>query len=314
MNTPIISIIMSVYNGEKYLSQSIESILRQTFKDFEFIIVDDASTDSSYRIIQEYAKSDERIIIIKNPSNLGLAQSLNIALSHARGNFIARMDADDIALENRLEAQLSYLKENPEIVLIGSSVYFVDSKNNIVSRTHVSSDPEILKKQLYYQNICAHPTWMFKREILKDLKGYRDLPVAQDYDFLLRLCFLKSDISNIDSPLLYYRLSDKNITSGKNLSQIKISRYLRRLYKKGLILDDRFIEKEKMTKIINTPDIVQRMHSLSLKLVKQSNSYKKNKFILSDIMPLFFSGILSPYMAYFHYCTVRSKLILLGKK
>jgi hypothetical protein len=155
---------------------------------------------------------------------------------------------------------------------------------------------------------------MFRREILKDLKGYRDLPTSQDYDFLMRLCSLNYKISNIGAPLLYYRRSDKNITYEKNLSQVKISRYLRRLYKEGLIRDDRFIEKEQMKKIINTSKIVQRMHSLSLKLVKQSNSYKKNKFILSDIMPLLFSGILSPYMAYFHYCTIRAKLILIGEK
>jgi glycosyltransferase involved in cell wall biosynthesis len=302
---------MSVYNGADFLSQSIKSILRQTFLDFEFIIVDDASTDSSYKIMQDYARSDERIVIIKNPSNLGLAQSLNIALNHASGNFIARMDSDDIAVENRLETQLKYLEENPDIVLVGSSIYFIDTGNNIILKYNTVADSRILQKMIYYQNICPHPTWMLKREILQNLKGYRNLPAAQDYDFLMRLCFLNYKISNINTPLLYYRVYDKSISYEKNLIQIKLARYLRKLYKKGLILDDGFIQKEQIKKVITSSRIAQRMHDLSLGLLKHGNSLLKNKRILSYRILLFLCGLLSPYMAYSIYCGVRSELLLI---
>lgn len=311
MDTPVVSVIMSVYNGEDYLSQSIQSILQQTLKDYEFIIVDDASTDNSYEIMQPYARTDGRILVIRNSSNLGLAQSLNIALNHSRGTFIARMDADDIAVENRLEIQVRYLRENQEVVLTGSSIYLIDLQNNIISKSETITNPEILRKLINYQNISAHPTWMFRREILQDLKGYRDLPTSQDYDFLMRLFSLNYKISNIDTPLLYYRVSEKNITYERNLIQTKISRYLRRLYKMGLILDDRLVQREKIEKITTTSKITKHMHNLALKFVKQRNSLMKKNLALSDIIYLFLAGLLSPYMAYVIYCAVRARLLLM---
>lgn len=310
MSAPEVSVIMSVYNGEKYLSQSIESILRQTFKDFEFIIVDDASTDNSHMIMQEYARADNRVKVIRNPSNLGLAQSLNMGLNNSIGTFIARMDADDIAVENRLEMQLRYLKENPGIVLTGSSMYLIDLRNNIVSRFNAISDPEILRKILYYQNLTSHPTWMFRREILKDIKGYRDLPAAQDYDFLMRLCFLNYKTSNIETPLLYYRIHDKSISYEKNLIQTKISYYLRKCYKKGLILDDGLIKDWQVAKQINTSRPFRLIHNFSLRLSKFNDSLRKNRFIVK-IMVLCIAILLSPYTAYNVYCWIRLKLLLL---
>ena len=308
MTTPIVSVIMSVFNEQRYLSKSIESLLQQTFKDFEFIIVDDASTDASFGIMQGYASKDGRIILIKNPVNQGLASSLNNALSAVKGEFIARMDADDTSVKNRLEVQLEFLGKNPGIALAGSSIELIDPDGNIIARSDAVDNPAILKKLIFYKNICPHPTWMFRKGILKDLKGYRSLPAAQDYDFLMRLYSAGYEISNINIPLLHYRVHERKISFDGSLTQIKLSRYLRKLYRNGLILNNRFFEKGQAT-FAPPSKILQRIHSLSLRLFEKGRFLIKDNSPISGVLLLCVSAMLSPYMAYFIYCGFRAKLI-----
>jgi len=308
-NTPAVSVIMPVFNEQEYLCKSIESILEQTFKDFEFIIVDDASSDASFKIMQKYASKDKRIVLIKNPVNQGLALSLNKALGVVRGEFVARMDADDVAAKNRLEIQLAFLNKNPEVDLAGSSMYFIDSEGNIIARSGTIASPEILNKTIYYKNISPHPTWMFRRKILRDVGEYRDLPASQDYDFLMRLCHLGYKVSNIDTPLLYYRVHKEKISFDGSIRQIKISRYLRRLYRNNLILNDEYLKKERISKIITPVKAVQRIHSLSLRLFEKGRFLMKNDSTIRGVSLLCVSALLSPYMAYFIYCGVRAKLL-----
>ena len=123
---PKINVIMSVYNGEKYLKQAIESILKQTYTNFRFIIVDDGSNDSSFDIIKSF--TDERIVIIRNDRTQGLTRSLNKALRTANGEYIARQDADDISLSNRLKSQIDFLEKHPEVELLGTGVYLINEK------------------------------------------------------------------------------------------------------------------------------------------------------------------------------------------
>src|SRR3990172_12530717 len=120
MNNPVITVLMSAYNAEKYLREAIESILNQTFKDFEFIIINDCSTDKTKKIIEEYANKDARIKLINNATNLGLTKSLNIGLKEARGEYVARLDADDVALPERLEKQYEFMNKNRDITLTGA--------------------------------------------------------------------------------------------------------------------------------------------------------------------------------------------------
>ena len=127
---PIISILMSVWNASEYLCDAIDSILNQTLRNFEFIIVDDCSTDDSADIIQDYANQDERIVFISNKENLGLSASLNRGLKLAKGEFVARMDPDDIALPYRLEVQYEYLKAKPEVFVVGTQAVNIDKDGN----------------------------------------------------------------------------------------------------------------------------------------------------------------------------------------
>ena len=198
---------MSVHNGEKYLREAIESILNQTFTDFEFIIVNDGSTDDSLEIIQSY--NDERIKIINNEKNIGLTKSLNKALKAARGEYIARQDADDISLPNRFEEQVKYFEEHPETALLGTNNYFIDEKGKIVGKRIVLAKPGI--KDLFEENHFNHGSTMFKKEVIDKLGGYNELiKYSQDYELWLRIAEYY-EVRNLIQILYKLRSHDKNI-------------------------------------------------------------------------------------------------------
>lgn len=205
MTNPKISVIMSVYNGEKYLREAIESILNQTFTDFEFIIVNDGSTDGSLEIIQSY--DDKRIKIINNEKNIGLTKSLNKALKVARGEYIARQDADDVSLPNRFEKQIKYLEKHPEVALLGTSVYLIDEKGKIIGKRMALAKPTF--KELCKGNRFSHGSVMFEKAVITELGGYNELlRYVQDYELWLRIA--KSyEIRNLTQVLYKWRFHSK---------------------------------------------------------------------------------------------------------
>ena len=151
---PKISVIMSVFNGSKFLADAIQSILNQTFKEFELIIVDDGSTDNSLNIIRSFESADSRIKVISK-LNEGLAKSLNAAISASQGDFIARMDADDISYKNRLEKQYEYMQKNKSIDLCGCSMDIIDEHGNVTSeKIQISNPDEILKRDTFNHQFC----------------------------------------------------------------------------------------------------------------------------------------------------------------
>lgn len=203
---PKISVIMSVFNGLPYLKEAIQSILSQTYKNFEFIIVDDASTDDSW----EYLTSlkNQRIKLIKNKKNLGLAVSLNKALKIAKGEFIARMDADDISLPKRFEKQIEFLEKNPEISLCGTWADLIDSRGHKIGEKRYPTDPKRVKEAITWYTAVIHPTYMGTPNFFKELGGYRnDFDFAEDYDLLSR-AKNRFKIANIPQKLLLWRLQD----------------------------------------------------------------------------------------------------------
>ena len=182
---PKARVIMSVYNGEKYLPEAIESILDQTLDDFEFIIVNDGSTDGSSGILDSYSKQDTRIRIIRNDLNIGLTRSLNRALESAKGPYVARMDADDISSSGRLEKQVSFLEKHPDLGLAGCYAVVIDGSGatvkNVVMPEKVN---ELIRKRNYY----LHGSIMVRTDIIRELGGYdEEMRYAQDYELWLRL-------------------------------------------------------------------------------------------------------------------------------
>lgn len=205
---------MSVHNGARYLREAISSILNQTEKEFEFIIIDDASTDESKSIIHSFG--DPRIIFIKNPQNLGLTKSLNIALQKSTGTYIARMDADDIALPERLTVQKNFLDTHPDIVCVGSALRIIDEHGVERGTKSVFTDPDLLAFHMRLKNQMAHPTMMFRKDIILSVGGYDEaFRYVQDYDLWSRLLDKGYKFSNIDTPLLLYRSHTGSITQGK---------------------------------------------------------------------------------------------------
>lgn len=202
---------MAVYNSEKFLSESIESILNQTFRDFEFVIIDDCSTDKSLGIIQKYSKKDDRIVVIENENNIGLTKSLNKGVKIAKGNYIARIDADDTALNNRFEVQYNFLEKNKDIFLVGTGAYnYSSSSNGATTTIHKPlTNPLDIKKRLSFKNCIYHSTIMFRNEGFL----YREKFVyAQDYDFYLSLLLKNKNLSNIAEPLNKYSINDRAIS------------------------------------------------------------------------------------------------------
>ena len=235
---PRISVVMAVFNGERFLSEAIASILSQTFPDFEFIIIDDGSTDPSFEIMQAYAKQDNRIRVIVNGKNLGLANSLNIGIANAKGEFIARMDADDISFPDRLDKQVNFLSTHRDIMILGGSQIIIDQDGNPGSQISFSIQPSVLRWNMLLGNgmIISHPSVMARRDYLLSIGGYSDLRAAQDFELWSRL-FEKDflPIHNLLDPILYYREHDQTITKANKSLQEETAIKIRRNKIEGLL-------------------------------------------------------------------------------
>lgn len=204
--SPKISVIMSVYNGMPYLPEAVKSILNQTYKNFEFIIVDDASTDSSW----QYLKSlkGKRVKLVKNEKNLGLASSLNKALKLAKGEYIARMDADDISRPDRLKVQIDFLERNTNIDVCGTWVRKINEKGEKIGLGKMPTDDISIKRHLSWYPSIIHPTMMAKKSFFEQLKGYDpQYDFAEEYEILMR-AKKNFNMANIPQELLEWRFWD----------------------------------------------------------------------------------------------------------
>jgi glycosyltransferase involved in cell wall biosynthesis len=208
---PKISVLMPVWNGEKYLREAIESILNQTFADFEFIIIDDGSTDSSDAIIKSF--SDPRIIYIKNEANLKLAASLNRGLKMAQGKYLSRMDGDDIARPERLQAQFDFMEKHPDIDLCGAWAKIIDSEKIL----KMPARPELIAPLLLFYPPLIHPSVFWRLESFNrhQLAYDESFSKSQDFELWSRAAkFLK--ITNLKKVLLDYRLTIEQINNFNN--------------------------------------------------------------------------------------------------
>ncbi|MBL4780847.1 MAG: glycosyltransferase [Porticoccaceae bacterium] len=210
---PQVSVILPAYNAEDYLEEAIQSILDQTFEDFELIIINDKSTDSTGIILSSL--TDPRIIIINNPTNNGITYSLNKAIEAAQGVYIARMDADDISTPKRLELQVNYLDNNPTITLLGCCAEIIDQNGVVFDLMEVPlSHKEIIQK-IFSANCFIHPAVMFRASAIKELGCYNiDIAQAQDYDLWLRI-IQKHRAANLPQNLIQYRVHPSQISQKK---------------------------------------------------------------------------------------------------
>jgi glycosyltransferase involved in cell wall biosynthesis len=215
---PHISVLLSVLNGAKFVADAVQSILAQSYSDFEFIIVDDGSTDRTLTILQSFA--DPRIQIIRNEANIGLARSLNKALDFARGEFIARIDADDFSPPERFAKQLQFLLDHPQIDVVGSDMVEVDEHGVRIREKKFPRTPEEVRRTMFVHNPLAHSAVMMRASVLKKVGGYDpNFHHTEDYDLWLRIA-KTGEIANIPQPLLTRRLHSANVTYAGEIEMV----------------------------------------------------------------------------------------------
>jgi glycosyltransferase involved in cell wall biosynthesis len=224
-DSPQISVIMSVFNGAKYLREAIDSILVQTYRDFEFIIIDDGSTDNSKMIVSSY--QDERIRLIENDKNMGVSASVNIAVEIARGYYVARMDCDDVSIPERFIKQLNWLDETGADICGGWIKLFGTSDNRTIA--HAESD-DAIKMELLFGSAFANPTVMMKTKLLRELKHDSEWDKAEEYDLWVRAAQAGWKMTNMPEVLLKYRLHASQISTASSVKQQELTQQIRHRY------------------------------------------------------------------------------------
>jgi glycosyltransferase involved in cell wall biosynthesis len=217
-----ITVLLAVYNGQTYLREAVESVLSQTLESFEFLIIDDGSTDQSLAILQEYARRDGRIRLITRP-NKGLTNTLNEGIGLAGSEFLARMDADDVCLPRRFERQLAYMREHSDCVLVGSRVLLMDPEGlPIREMCQEQSHEEIDTAHLNRGWPVVHPAAMMRLSAVRQVGGYRDeFNTLEDLDLFLRLAEV-GKLANLPDVLLHYRQHFASVTHSREQKQMEI--------------------------------------------------------------------------------------------
>ncbi|ACQ66957.1 glycosyltransferase group 2 [Candidatus Williamhamiltonella defendens] len=209
---PLVSIIVPTFNESiNVLEASLKSLFKQTFRNFECIVVDDSTDLALADFCKQLCLQDSRFIYVKQPNRLGLAASLNLALQKARGDWVARFDADDICMPDRLAQQIEFLSKNKDIDVLGGAVEIVDdSLNRLGFKFYPKAHNDIIKKS-HFINPLAHPTVMFKRDLVLNLGGYdTTFKYAEDLELWLRLINKGIKFANLDKILIQYRQSTLN--------------------------------------------------------------------------------------------------------
>ncbi|OXB16131.1 glycosyltransferase family 2 protein [Flavobacterium reichenbachii] len=268
---PKVSVLLPVYNCEDYIKETIDSVLTQTFPDFELIIIDDCSTDNTVEIIEKY--DDSRIKFIRKEKNSGYTDSLNFGIGVANGEYIARLDGDDICAETRFEKQVNFLDSNPEIILCGTAIQIIGT-NDILKhpRTH-----EEIKIKLCFGTAFCHPSVMVRKKVLEENKYDKNFEPAEDYELWTRLAF-KGRLANIDEVLLFYRIHSNQVSNTKKEIQHNAASACRKRMLNKLDLENHFSEQEINHIVINAvPNTIQdcKLGIDLFKFLKSSNKTHK---------------------------------------
>lgn len=234
---PALSVLMSAYNAAPYLRSALDSLQRQTEREFECLILDDGSCDGTWPILQTYARNDARIRLWRKEKNEGLTRALSFLLSEAQGTYIARQDADDLSEEDRFHQQKSYLDHHGDVALVGTAYSIIDEAGTLLDTVVPPSEPAELDRLLPSRNALPHGSWMARTENLRGAGGYRvPFPYAQDYDLLLRL-IERYKVACLENPLYHLRLDAGSLTLNKRSLQRFYADLARRCHqrrKKGL--------------------------------------------------------------------------------
>ena len=257
----------------KEFSEALNSILKQTYTRIEVIVIfDDPDNKTLYEIARDRAASDSRIRLVRNERNLGLPFALARGFKVSSGDYICRMDSDDVSEKHRIERQLAYLKEK-DLDLVGSYLNVIDEDGELLYLVNaIPSSSGLVERSLKIRNCVPHPSWLGKRAVFK--LGYRAVPLAEDYDLLLRAELSGFSIGNVPEPLIRYRMTKNSISRSNLYDQYLVSRILSSAYKKGHTLDIR--------------EISERVSSRSG--TRARTNYLKANECFNNAMQMFHSG------------------------
>ncbi|MBZ5634664.1 MAG: glycosyltransferase [Acidobacteriia bacterium] len=218
MSRPVVSVVMPVRNAERFLSEAIESVLSQTFRDFEFIVADFGSADKSKDLACRYARKDSRVKLHEVPPG-NLPRARNSGCSVAQGRYIAVMDADDVCLPDRLRRELDYLESHPAVGVVGGATEWIDASGNFLRRHHYPAENREIKAELQTNCPFCHPTVLMRRDAFEQVGRYREaFALAHDYDLLLRTSE-RWESTNLQEPVLRYRIHSHQVSQNKRTQQ-----------------------------------------------------------------------------------------------
>lgn len=217
---PLVTVLMPIYNGEKYLVEAIESVLKQLFTNFELLILNDDSTDNSLNIIKSF--NDGRINLVENNHNIGLTATLNEGIKLARGKYIARLDQDDLMKRERLSLQIKYLENHNNIILLGSGVEYIDHEGDLLYKQEMPIHHKEIENHFTIGNPFVHSSVIFDKKSVMDISGYNGKFIyAQDYDLWLRLS-LVGKVHNLPNLLTINRIHNNQETTNSEIHDIQI--------------------------------------------------------------------------------------------
>ncbi|MET4083357.1 glycosyltransferase involved in cell wall biosynthesis [Pedobacter sp. UYP30] len=214
---PQTTVLLPTYNCAKYILETVKSVLNQFYSNYELLIIDDGSTDNTEEILK--AIGDERIVYLKNPTNFGIVKTLNIGIKLAKGKYIARMDADDVMLGNRLQEQIDFLESNPDYGMVGSWYQIMDVDGKIRNTLKTTSNHEDIKLGLLFGNQFAHPTVTMRTDLVRKLKYKQEFLYTEDYDLWCRIAEV-SKVANLPRIHLSYRWYANN-SCNRNQKKLK---------------------------------------------------------------------------------------------
>lgn len=304
----LISVNLPAYNVGKFIDESIESIINQTENDLEVIVIDDASTDETSEKLLAWTKKNEKIKVFRNNINLKICKSLNLAFEMSSGDFIARIDGDDIALKKRLECQMKYLKEH-NLDLVGCQMIAINESGEELSRGCMPIGLDKIIASSKFSSPIAH-IWIAKRAVYESLGGYRNIPYAEDYDFILRAIDKGFRCDNTPDHLMLIRQRDGNTASTASLKQRKTHKYVLELQRRRVVNNsdnDGFSEAE-LERKISSWLLTERLHAISTRIMASAYC-DKNK--IRQVVKVMLACLFSYYN--FEYLLSRSRFKKLFK-
>jgi len=318
-----ISVLMAVYKEPlEWIKETLDSVTSQ-FTNNQFAIELVIVLDNPVRkaelvsIISEYdfnTKNNCDCIYVCNEDNIGLASSLNRAFHASTGNYLARIDADDINYPERFMTQYLYLKANQQVSLVGSGITRIDVSGKKINDVFASNNSVLIKIKAFYSSVAFHPTWFMKRHVFSDVKGYLPYPNAEDFDFLLRVIENKIEVHNISIPLIYYRVNPGSLSNKNALRQRKCQLYALKEVAKRKRNPNHIFCLKKMDLFIYSYPLTEYFYSLSQGHYNQAMNSFLNNNRFTALLSLTKSFLLCPWQAYHIYRQAKLKIIRQLKK